>query len=244
MKRLRWALAATATAAMLSSLVWGPDLLSRIAWFEVQRVEVAGNRYLAPHDVLSASGIRAGQSVWDDAASWETALRSHPGIEEARVVRRMPGTLRVRIQEKRPVAYVLDRSLLAATATGEIFPLNPASAALDLPVVHGPWADSAGSIQTRAILAEIGRLEHLDPGLLADVSEIRGVSDQPAVLVLSHRLGEILLPMGASSSRLAELRAVLLDLDRRGSEMPDRRRPAHVDVRYEAQIVVRLQSSV
>ncbi|CAN5841854.1 hypothetical protein BH23GEM6_BH23GEM6_09680 [soil metagenome] len=244
MKSLRWVLATTVLAVALSSHFWGPDVLSRITWFDVQRVEVAGNRYLAPHDVLSASGVRAGQSVWDDAAAWETALRAHPGIEEARVVRRLPATLRVRIQEKRPVAYVLDRSLLPATAAGEIFPVDPSSAALDLPIVHGPWTESVGAVQTRAILTEVGRLEDLDPGLLADVSEIRAASGQPAVLVLSHRLGEILLPMGVSSGRLAELRAVLLDLDRRGSERSESRRPTQVDVRYEAQIVVRLQSSV
>jgi len=245
MKRLRWGLAAAGLIVVgSSSVLWGPEALSRISWFDVQRVEVAGNRYLAPHDVLSASGVQAGQSVWDDATAWESALRSHPGIAEARVVRRLPATLRVRIQEKKPVAYVLDRSLLPATAAGEIFPLDPSSAALDLPIVHGPWADSAAAIQTRAILAEMGRLEELDPGLISDISEVRAASGQPGVLLLSHRLGQILLPIGASSGRLAELRAVLVDLDRRDPARPENRRPAQVDVRYEAQIVVRLQSSV
>jgi cell division protein FtsQ len=244
MRRLHWVAGVALLAVGLSGWLWGDEALSRLEWFEVKRVEVAGNRYLAPHDVLRAASIHRGQSVWDDAESWEDALRAHPGIEDARVTRRLPGTLRVRIREKSPIAYVQARSLMPATAAGEIFPIDPARAPLDLPIVRGPWPDTLAAGPTRRLLAEVGRLGELDPGLLADVSEIRTAANDPAVLILSHRLGEITLPGGASPDRLAELRAVLQDLDRRGALAPEGTGPASVDVRFEAQIVVRFQSSV
>ncbi len=244
MRRVHLLTGAALLAVVLASSFWGAEALGRLAWFEVKRVEVAGNRYLAPHDVLRAASIHRGQSVWDGAEGWQDALRTHPGIEDARVTRRLPGTLRVRIQEKIPVAYVQARSLLAATAAGEIFPIDPARAPLDLPIVRGPWPDTLAAGHTRRLLAEVGRLGVLDPGLLADVSEIRSAEGDPAVLILSHRLGEITLPGGASPDRLAELRAVLQDLDRRGALAPEGSGPASVDVRFEAQIVVRFQSSV
>jgi cell division protein FtsQ len=244
MNRIHWVAGAALLAVTLSAALWGADALSRIQWFDVKRVEVAGNRYLAPHEVLRAASIRPGQSVWDDARIWEDALRAHPGIGDARVTRRLPATLRVRIQEKSPVAYVQARSLMAATAAGEIFPVDPARAPLDLPIVRGPWPDTLVDGPTRRLLAEVGRLVELDPGLLADVSEIRSAAGDPAVMILSHRLGQITLPGGASLHRLAELRAVLQDLERRAALAPDGTGPASVDVRFEAQIVVRFQSSV
>jgi cell division protein FtsQ len=244
MKRLHWVAGTALLVVTASAALWGTDALSRVEWFQVKRVEVAGNRYLAPHDVLRAASIRSGQSVWDDAGIWEDALRAHPGIGDARVTRRLPATLRVRIQEKSPIAYVQARSLLAATAAGEIFPIDPARAPLDLPIVRGPWPDTLANGPTRRLLAEVGRLGELDPGLLADVSEIRAADGDPAVLILSHRLGQITLPGGASPHRLAELRAVLQDLDRRAALTPEGTVPASVDVRFEAQIVVRFQSSV
>ncbi len=234
------ALAAVVLAA-LASPFWAPPLLAGLDWFQVQRVEVAGNRYLAPHEVLLASGVAAGQSVWDDPEPWLAALRAHPGIAEAQVTRKLPSTLRVRVVEKRPVAYVMGRSLLPATASGEIFPIDPAGSGLDLPIVHGPWPDTAAASPTRAALAALGRLAELDPALLSEVSEVRARVGDPTVLVLRHRLGEIVLPGGVSAARLEQLRAVLGDLDRRGTAAAG---PVLVDVRFEAQIVVRHPSSV
>src|SRR5690606_25338782 len=130
------ALAATA----LSAPFWGPAALRRVGWFEVRRVEVSGTRLLAPHLVLAASGIRSGQSVWDDPQAWEEALRAHPAIADARVVRRLPQTLRVRVEEKRPVAFVEAGSLRPATASGEILPVDPARTPVDLPIVRGTWS--------------------------------------------------------------------------------------------------------
>lgn len=228
-------------AAALSAPFWGPAALRRVGWFEVRRVEVSGTRLLAPHLVLAASGIRSGQSVWDDPQAWEEALRAHPAIADARVVRRLPQTLRVRVEEKRPVAFVEAGSLRPATASGEILPVDPARTPMDLPIVRGTWSDTARQRSARGLLSEMGRLGELDPGLLSEVSEVRAGEKGPEVLILSHRFGEIVLPAGIGSARLAELRAVLGDLERR---LPaDASDPAaRVDLRYRDQIVVRLPS--
>jgi cell division septal protein FtsQ len=240
-RALRWIGAGTLGALLVASPLWAPPLLSEIRWFEVRRVEVSGNRHLAPHEVLLASGVGSGQTVWDDPQPWLDALLAHPGIEDAQVTRRLPSTLRVRVREKLPVGYVMERTLLPATAAGEIFPLDPSRAALDLPIVHGPWPDTAAAGPTRATLAALGRLAEMDPGLVSEVSEVRARNGDPAVLVLRHRVGEILLPGTVSRERLAQLRAVLAELERRGSAESGR---ALVDVRFEAQIVVRHPSSV
>lgn len=239
LSRMRWQIWGLLGVIALSSPVWGPHLLRELPGFGVRHVEVSGTRLLAPHAVLAASGIERGQNVWDDRAEWENRLRAHPAIADAAVQRRLPGTLRVRIEEKRPVAYVEMGTLEPATAAGEILPLDPTRAPVDLPIVRAGWKTDEGT--ARRLLREVGRLTELDPGLLAKVSEIRPAREGAGVLLLSHPLAEIVLPAGAGAERLAQLRAVLLDLERR----PDPAAPAaRVDLRYRDQIVVRLPSSV
>lgn len=236
-----WISGGAAALLLFTSPLWGLQILREMDCFRVQRVEVSGSALLAAHDVLAVSGIGSAQNVWDDATRWERSLRAHPGIIDVSVTRRLPGTLRIRIQEQRPVAYVAAPVLRPATAAGEIFPLDPARTPVDLPIVLAEWPDSSGR-GARAILSELGRLAELDPGLLAEVSEVRA-GDTPGALVLTHRLGELVLPGGLTPARLTELRAVLSDLERRLGELPDRQ-PPRVDARFEDQIVVRLSSSV
>ena len=72
-----------------------PRVLPAVPGFDVRRVEVSGTTLLDPQEVLRSSGIRLGQSVWEDVAVWEAALERHAVIESAHVTRRLPGTLRL-----------------------------------------------------------------------------------------------------------------------------------------------------
>lgn len=216
-----------------------PLLLRQLPWFAARRVEVSGTRLLAPHEVLAAARVGPGHNVWDDARALEDALRAHPSIAAATVQRRLPGTLRIRVQEKHPVAFVEMGALAPITREGELLPLDPARTPIDLPVIRGPWASADRALRGQ-LLRETDRLGRLDPALLAEVSEIRS-TDERGVLVLTHALAEIVIPVGATPGRLAQLRAVLVDLERRA---PAGAAPARVDLRFGEQIVVRLPSSV
>ncbi len=237
-------------ALLGTAAFWGPPLLRRVPWFTVERVEVSGARLLAPHEVLAASGIHAGQNVWDDPAGWTASLRAHPVVADAEVSRNLPGTLRIRIEERRPVALLDAGTLRPATATGQLLPVDPARAAVDLPLVrpaHASPGDSVGP-DARAMLAEIGRLDQLDPELAARVSEVRTAPAGDLMLVLSRPAAEVLLPRGAGSARLGQLHAVVRDVERRSAAAtgaPERGAEAElvrIDLRFRDQIVVRSSS--
>lgn len=228
-----------ALGIVLLAIGVGPRALRALPGFGVRTVEVTGTRLLAPQEVLRAAEIRAGQSVWDDPAGWERALESHPVIESARVTRRLPGTLRVRVEEKQAVAYVEEGSLQPVTASGERLPIDPTRAPADLPIARG----AEGRPVPPAVLAETERLARVDPGLLLEVSEIRSVDAERGVIELRHRQADIILPIGVPTGRLADLRAVLADLDRKVAS-GDVRDVALVDLRFADQVVVRLPSSV
>jgi cell division protein FtsQ len=236
--RARLALLGLVAAAAGSSPFWAPPALRRVPLFDADRIEVAGSGLLAPHEVVAASGVEIGASVWTDPAAWEAALRRHPVIAQATVVRRLPATLRIRITEKRPAAFVAAGTLRPATATGEILPVDPARVPVDLPLA-GSAPDTATRVRdpgTLRLLAEAGRLADADPMLMARVSELRAGRDGATRLVLAHPRAEVLLPAGAAEPRLTQLRAALADVDRR---MPHAGR-AQVDARFADMVVVRL----
>ncbi|MBW3570653.1 MAG: FtsQ-type POTRA domain-containing protein [Gemmatimonadetes bacterium] len=239
MKRpVRLALLGLVAAAAGSAPFWAPPALRRVPLFDANRVEVAGTRLLAPHEVVAASGVRIGASVWTDPAQWEAALERHPVIAEARVERRLPATLRIRITEKRPVALVAAGTLRPATAGGELLPVDPARVPVDLPLA-GAAPDTATRVRdpaTLRLLAEAGRLADADPMLMARVSELRGGPGGATWLVLAHPRAEVLLPAGAAEPRLTQLRATLADVARR---VPQGGR-AQVDARFADMVVVRL----
>lgn len=244
--KLRRIAVVLAAVVLLGAPLWGPPLLRRLEVFRVTRVDVQGTRLLAPHEVLAASGIRAEDSVWDDPSGWEARLREHPGIAVASVGRSLPGTLHLRIGEKRPVGMVEAGTLRPATRVGEVFPLDPARAPLDLPLVRGSTAiGPEGRVrdpEVRSVLTELARIEETEAGVLARVSEARRTRSGDLLLVLSSPRAEVLLPYGAGVPRLRHLRATVEDLERRAPDIDSDREdmgPIHIDLRFVDLVVVR-----
>lgn len=232
------AAAALAVAGAATFRAWAPPALARVPWFDATRVEVVGARLVAPHEVVAASGVRIGASVWTDPAAWEDALRRHPVVADARVERRLPGTLRIHVREKRPAALVDAGALRPATAAGELLPVDPSRVPVDLPLA-GAAPDTAARIAdpaTLRLLAEAARLAEADPVLMARVSELAAGPDGSVRLVLAAPRAEVLIAPGTAEPGLTQLRAALDDVGRR-------LRPgghARVDARYRDQVVVRL----
>lgn len=241
-------LAAVVAAAglVVTGSLWGAELGRQMPWLLIARVEVTGTRLLAPHEVLAASGIQQGQHLLDDPVAWEDALLAHPVIANAEITRKPPRTIRIRVTEKLPVALIGDGTLRMATATGEILPVDPHAAPMDLPILHGSMSDSARAINTRNALAEIARLTLLAPTLMREVSEVRLAGDAGHSLLLNHNAADILIPIGAGPIRMEELRRILSDLDDRFPLPGDgsSRIPKHrVDLRFDGQVVVRPSNS-
>lgn len=240
---VRIAALAAGLALAGSSPWWGPPLLRQLPGFGAERVEVSGTRLLAPHEVLAASGIRMGESVWTDPAAWEAALRRHPVVADARVTRRLPSALHVRVTEKRPTALLSGGVLRPATAGGEILPVDPTRVPVDLPLLRAPGAEDDGArvtdSATLALLAETARLAALDPALAARVSEVAPGRDGTTTLLLSSPAAEVVLPAGAEADRLRLLRAALADVARR-APADSARGLARLDLRFADQVVVRL----
>jgi hypothetical protein len=222
-----------------TSPLWGPPAGRKVEWLQVRRVEVTGTRYMAPHEVLEASGIALGHHLMDDRDPLRRALLAHPAIATAEVIRKPPHTLRVRVDEKRPVAFIEDGTLRAVDGTGAILPFDPARVPMDLPIIRGSLADPARAPALLRAIAETERLTDLDPALMREVSEIRLSSGSDRVIVLTHTLGEVVVPFGVPHERIVQIRSVFADVEQRFPRDATGAVPARLDLRFEDQIVVR-----
>lgn len=225
--------------------VWGIPRLRGLELFHVERVEISGTELLSAPEVLATVGLRPGQSVWDDRNPWLDALLAHPVIRGATIERSLPRSLRIRVEERQPVALIEVGTLRPVTAVGEILPVDPAEVPLDLPLIRVRLPAETSRVDDptqKRLLGEIGRLTQLDPALIVRVSEVRATPSGALHLVLGQPLAELLLPPNADTGRLQQLRAVLEEIESR-TGTADRTPGLLIDARFADQIVVRLSSS-
>lgn len=213
-----------------------PEALASMETFKVQDVEISGLRYLTRGEVLELMDITTETSIWGDRDRWTRALTEHPMVKEVALRRRMPGTLVVRVLERRPVALVPTPMLEPVDADGVRLPIDPAKYRLDLPVVMPaePVAEGSRLVPgaTRRLLAQVGRLMEADTAFLQMVSEVEW-SETTLVARWSEPTVDFLLEADASPERVREGLSVLADAVGRGGA------PTEIDLRYADQVVVR-----
>ena len=211
-------------ALIIAVLLWygTPQLLRRLEFFRIRRVEIAGLQYLAPAKVIAALDLDSGSSVFDDLLAAGAGVRALPGIQSAVVRRRLPGTLEIVIEEAVPVALAPRGAGLALLdSSGRVLPFDPAASAPDLPI-----AASADRVVAR-VLASVR--EH-DPVLFGRIGAAWRVRDD-VVLDLDGR--RLWFGPAVTAEDIRAVMAVAQDLARQG------RTYRELDGRFAGQVIVR-----
>lgn len=222
--------------AVLGALaLWliAPSVLQRVAFFRVRQVEVVGVKNLDPDAVLAALRLAPKASVFDDTRLLADRVRGLAGVADARVLRRLPASLKVIVREVEPVALVPGAGgLVAVDAGGRRLPFDPARAAgggggLDLPIAQ--VADSG-------IVQVLGRIQAFDPVLFQDIDAARRFGSRGDVLLElgPHR---VLLARDAGPEVVQAVVLVARDLAAKA------RRYIELDARFAGQVVVRRKAS-
>ena len=204
-----------------------PYALRRLTFFRVRQVELVGIRYLAPDAVIAALRLEADANVFDDLDRLTSRMRGLHGVADARVVRRLPGALKVIVREVEPVALVAGpRGLMAVDQDAKPLPFEPERSALDLPVA----ADG-----DPLVVGLLARIRAVDPALFQDISTARAAARQDAVLEIGKR--RVVLARDAGPDVIESVALVAQDLAARG------RAYAELDARYAGQVIVRRRAS-
>lgn len=177
---VRWILAALVLITCVTLVAtpwWGPRVLAQLDYFHVRTVEIEGLRFTKPAELMKRLRVDTMQSVWQPLDSLVARLSDHPMVLRASVDRDLPGTLRVNVTERVPVALVPSRGgLHPADATGALLPIDPSVAPLDMPLAAS--ADSA-------LLSALDGLRLNAPDLYARVTEARRVNKDELRFVLN-----------------------------------------------------------
>ena len=127
---------AFAAAGVIGVFPAAPLALRHVGFFRLRQVELVGVRYLAPDSVLRALALRPDHNVFDDTGDIQGRAAGVAGVVSATVERRLPGTLRISVVERVPVAFTPEADrLVALDADGQRLPYDAAATGLDLPVV-------------------------------------------------------------------------------------------------------------
>lgn len=201
----------------------GPHLLRHVGFFRVRQIELVGVRYSAPAAVIDALRLEPNASVFDDLDALAERLRALRGIADARVVRHLPGALKVIVREVEPVALVpgANGPLATVDAAGHPLPYDPSRVAVDLPVAAS--ADSG-------LVALLALVQSMDPTLFEEITAARASRGDVVMQLGSRRL---LVARDAGPEIIRAVVLVANDLQARS------RSYGELDARYAGQIVVR-----
>lgn len=210
--------AAAASDAMIgASASWG---------LRVENVFVAGRNHTEPADLLAALGVRAGDPMLAiDPESARARLEALPWVRYASVERHLPDTIRIEIDERRPIALWQHEGRLALIdGDGAVIGDDVPQAYRGLPMVVGPDAPA----HTRALF----RLLAGAPDLAERVAVAIRVGGRRWNLRLDDRVSVSLPETNAEAAwrRLAEI-------ERR--ERLVERGVVSIDMRFPDRLVIR-----
>src|SRR5687767_11437471 len=103
---MRWLVVVAIAGAATGAAAAAPRYMRDMDSFRVERVEVVGTRFMPPDQALAASGITRRSSVFDDPGPWRARLLRHALVQDVRIERSLPATIRIVLRESEPVALV------------------------------------------------------------------------------------------------------------------------------------------
>ncbi|MBA2685344.1 MAG: FtsQ-type POTRA domain-containing protein [Gemmatimonadaceae bacterium] len=227
LRSIRWRAAGVAAVivVLIATPWWGPRALSHLDFFRVRHVEVSGQRYLPPEDVLKRLRVDTTTNVWTDLHELERRVKTHPQVKSVSIDRNLPGTLVVHVTENLPVAFVSAAGgLRAVDADGRFLPIDPSRIAIDLPVLAR--ADTV-------LLHLLANVRSVSPALFGEISDIRRTGGTDIALTLSS--AQVRALASITAQRLADIIPVEADLARRKARVTE------LDLRFRDQVIARTQ---
>ena len=235
-------------ALMLAGLFWVGDQSVQYAHsadaFAIADIIIEGNHQVEDIDVRRAAGLQIGSNIFE--VSNEDArnhLLQHPWVEEATVVRRLPGRIRIEVVEREPVALVALDQLYLVSEEGAVFKRLGVDDPVDLPVITGIASErfyDDFDYRTAILLRSMAVLQDYEGAGLSKrepVSEIHFEGVNGIELFVGADGMNVRLGNGQHRQKLRRLRQVLERLAR------EKTRPSYVyldNVRSPERVTVRL----
>lgn len=145
-------------------------LFFRSSLSKIASIDIAGNKVLTAEEIGQAAAIAIGDNFFGfRSAAVEKRVRELPAIENVKVSKKFPGTLRITVEEYPQVAFQIrptgEKEMLLSN--GLVLPVTDKHVVVDKPILSG-WREDDPWKQT---LCET--LHRISDKMLAEISEIR-----------------------------------------------------------------------
>lgn len=132
---IRWVL----VLVFLVACMFAGYFFSISSFFGIRKIEVEGNRTVSYDRILELAEIHPGDNIFsvdrDRTAAW---IQFEPHIRTAEVLRQLPGTVLIRVTERRAVACMMTKTaLVELDATGRVLERTRVWSSLELPLISG-----------------------------------------------------------------------------------------------------------
>ena len=219
---LRISIASGSGFLLASGALLTAQMLLESGYFGVQQIRVENQVRVSEGDILDASDIRTGDSLFDlDLYMIGRKIEEHPWIARADVERSFPNQVVIRVVEREARAIIDLGFLYYVDKTGEVFKMLDAGDQLDYPVITGidrqyllENPDQTQGCLNLALLL-MDELSNRALFNLDDISEIH--YDQQEGLILHTRVGGVPVHMGKMGfdDKLDRLEKIYIDLEPR-----------------------------
>jgi cell division septal protein FtsQ len=162
-------------------------MISDSKMFLLKNVEVEGNKYIGDRDIIRIASIDEGMKLFQvSPQNIVTKILKNPYLCGVSVSRSLPSTLIISVQEREPVAYLVDKKIYMIDAWGKILLKKPGMSLENLPLITGLSVQNL--LKRRDPLFEALRLieiiQKVDQNLFPFISEIHISSQNPPCLYL------------------------------------------------------------
>lgn len=221
-RMLRIGIASGSGFLLASGALLTAQMLLDSGYFGVQQIRVEQQVRVSEGDILDASDIKMGDSLFDlELHMIGRKIEEHPWIARADVERSFPDQVVIRVVEREARAIIDLGYLYYVDRAGEVFKMLDADDQLDYPVITGIdrqyLLDNPDQTQGSLNLALelMDELNNRTLFNLDDVSEIH--YDQQVGLILHTRIGGVPVRMGKMdfNVKLNRLEKIYNDLEPR-----------------------------
>ncbi len=185
------------------------------ARFKVGRVEVQNHYSFSAKDIMRLAELEIGQDLLElDLDYHRRLLERHPDIESAVIERHIPNRVRIIVQERAPVARILQKDSYLIDGDGVVLSVRKRARSSALPVIRGmnPGKLYVGRVlDSDNIRIALDILKYYMRSELPRYLIITAIdlSDRNNIVIVSKEIDEIRLGRGDIEYKLAKLLKVL-----------------------------------
>jgi hypothetical protein len=215
-----WLVIPPMIAAACYGIWFGYWYVHYTSYFRIARIEVTGCVRSAAQEIITLSGVKAGESIFDkDLDDVADNISRHPWVNTVRVSRNLPREVRIAVVEHIPAALVAMNGVYITDADGEIFKRVVPGDDVKMPVITGlsreDYTNSREESRSRIMnsISLIEEIRKINPG--REVSEVHVEAVMGYTVFLSDRAIEVRFGKGRFTERAEVLERVLMEAEKR-----------------------------